>query len=624
MDSTEDRPPRSGEQRGGEPRDGAGAEASKAAPRPAQGILRRSFLGISAFLAVLAVLAGRLFYVQAIDPVGRAEQALERRRRTQVEPALRGEIHDAGGAVLARSIQRYKITVDQSAVTSFSRIRGDAIEEVSPEELVYQLADLLDLPDREVMESLDGDSRYAVVAEDVTPDVYNAVMDLGAEFLYGEAVSKRSYPDGSVGGSVVGFLNSEGAAGGIEQQFDADLAGEDGERSYEISADGIRIPVGEDVNRPARNGKTVRLTIDRDIQYFAQQQVRARAEELDAEWGTAVVMRVSDGAVLALADSSTIDPNDFSDADGGDFSPRAVTHLTEPGSTEKVLTAAAVIDSGHSEPTTEFDVPAQLRIDGELITDSFEHGDERRTLAGIIADSMNTGTVLAGKQLSRQERYDWFRKFGVGSPTGIELPGEGQGLFAEPDSWDVRQQYTILFGQGVSQTPLQTVMAYQAIANDGVKLTPKIVDSITDADGEEEDRPAPEGSRVVSSDTARKMREIMEVVVTEGGAKEAAVPGWRVGGKTGTAEAPADDGSGFDGYTTSFVGMAPIDDPEYLVAVVMHRPQGEVTAIGTTVAFSRIMRAVLQHYRVPRSTTDPVEIPKFADGHGDGDRDGGQ
>ena len=617
MDSTEDRPAGAGEQEDGEGRDEARTEAAGATAGPAQGILRRSFLGVSAFLAVLAVLVGRLFYVQAIDPTGRAEEALEKRRRTQVEPALRGEIHDASGAVLARSIQRYKITVDQTAVDTFSRYRDETLEEVTPEELVYQLADLLDLPDREVMESLDGDSKYAVVAEEVTPDVYNAVMDLGASFVYGEAVSKRSYPDGSVGGSVVGFLNSEGAAGGIEQQFDADLAGEDGERSYEISADGIRIPVGEDLNRPAQNGKTIRLTIDRDIQYFAQQQVRARAEELDAEWGTAVVLRVRDGAVLALADSSTIDPNDLDDADPGDFTPRAVANITEPGSTEKILTASAVIDEGLSQPTSVFDVPAQLRIDGELITDSFDHGDERRTLAGIIADSMNTGTVLAGKQLSKQQRYDWFRKFGVGTPTGIELPGEGQGLFAEPDTWDVRQQYTVLFGQGVSQTPLQSVMAYQAIANEGVKLTPKIVDSVVDVDGTEEDRPAPEGSRVVSEETARKVREMMEVVVTEGGAKEAAVPGWRVGGKTGTAEAPADDGSGFDGYTTSFIGMAPIDAPEYLVAVVMHRPQGEVTAIGTTVAFSRIMRNVLEHYRVPRSTSDPVEIPKFADGEDD-------
>ncbi|WP_243155669.1 penicillin-binding protein 2 [Kocuria sp. TGY1127_2] len=613
MDSTEDRPGDPGPEG---PRDDRYIDGAQDSQSPeAQGILRRSFIGISAFLAMLALLVGRLFYVQAIDPTGRAKKALDDRRRTQKIPALRGEIHDVDGNVLARSIQRYKITADQTAVAPVKRYNKDKkAEELSVQDVVYKLADILKKPDNEVKDSLDGDSKYAVIAEEVTPDVYNAIMDIGAEFIYSEPVSKRSYPDGSIGGSVVGFLNSEGAAGGIELQFNSDLTGQDGERVYEISADGIRIPVGEDINQPAEDGKTIRLTINRDIQYFAQQQVKARADELGAEWGTAVVMRIKDGSLLALADSSMIDPNNYEKANTGDFAARAVSAATEPGSTEKILTTSAVIEEGLSTPKSGFDVPAELHIEGQTITDAFDHGPEKRTLAGIIADSMNTGTVLAGKQLSKDQRHDWLKKFGVGSLTGIELPGENRGILTKAKDWDVRQQYTVLFGQGVSQTPLQTMMAYQAVANDGVQLKPRIVDAVVDHQGNEDKRPVSEGKRIISEKTAQQVKDIMETVITAGGAKEAAVKGWRVGGKTGTAEAPADKGGGYDGYTTSFIGVAPIEDPQYLVGIVLQRPQGEVTAIGCTTVFSKIMEKVLQYYKVPHSTSKPVALPKFTDG----------
>ena len=598
----------------------AGRAAEPVAPessgQPAQGILRRSFQGISGFLGMLGLLGARLFYVQAIDPSGRADKALAERRRQVVVPALRGEILDATGTVMARSIQRYRIVVDQTAVAAFKRLKkdGSSTEQVTPQQLVYELADLLKKPDEEVKKALDGDKRYAVVADEVTPDVYNAITDLGATFLSGESVSKRTYPDGSVGGSVIGYLNAQGAQGGMELQFDQQLSGQDGERVYEISADGVRIPVGEELDTPAKNGSTVKLCLNRDIQYFAQQQVTARVRQLGAEWGTCVVMRVKDAAVLALADSSMIDPNDYSKADTDDFSPRAVTSITEPGSTEKVLTASAVIDEGLSQPETVFDVPAELRIDGQLITDSFEHPAQKRTLAGIIADSMNTGTVLAGKQLTKDQRHDWLAKFGIGRRTGIEFPNEAQGLLAAADDWDVRQQYTVLFGQGVSQSLLQTVTAYQALANDGIQLTPRLADSVTDAEGVAQPRPTPEGRRIVSADTAKKLRQIMETVITGGHAPDAAVEGWRVGGKTGTAEAPAEDGKGFDGFTTSFVGMAPIEDPQYVVGVLLQRPEGAVTEIGTTGTFSKIMQKVLEYYRVPHSTTPPQKLDKFAPG----------
>lgn len=585
----------------------------------AQGILRRSFIGVGIFLAMLVLLAGRLFWVQAIDPTGRAEKSLEERRRKETLPALRGEILDVGGNVMARSIQRYRIVVDQTAVADFKRLDSQGkVEKVTPEQLVYQLADLLHKSDEDVKKALDGTSRYSVVAEDVTPDVYNSVQNLGATFVSGEAVSKRSYPDGSIAGSVIGYINSEGAQGGIEQQFDSELKGSDGERIFEISADGIRIPVGEDVNTAAVNGQSIRLTLDRDIQYFLQQQVKARTAALSAEWGTGLVMRVKDASIIALADHSMIDPNDYEHAAAGDFAPRAVSSQTEPGSVEKILTISAAIEEGKADIGKVYDVPAELVIDGQTITDSFNHPEQKRTLLGIVADSMNTGTTLIGKDLTKDQRHDWLAKFGIGTPTGIELPNEASGTLAPAADWNVRQQYTVLFGQGVAQTLLQTATAFQAVANNGVQLTPRIVDAVIPAQGEPQVRPVAEGRRVISEKTAAEVRKVMEAVVVQGGATDGKLSGWRMGGKTGTAETASSDGKKLDGFATSFVGVAPIENPQYIVAMLMNQPKGAVGYIGTTAPVARVMEKVLQHFEVPHSTTQPTKYPKFQDGKTDG------
>ena len=586
---------------------------------------RRGFLASVAGTAGFAMVGGRLLYLQGFDPGGRAEQAKLERTRTAVIPALRGEIQDINGKVLARSVQRYNVTVDQSAVSDYDYYNENNQKvTVTATELVYKLADILGMKDVDVKKALDGNKKYSVIKEDVTPEVYNKIIDLSAPFLYGEVVSDRKYPNGSVGGSIVGRFNViEEAVGdtgetapkdysiGIERVYKKQLAGVDGSRSYEISADGIRIPVGEEQIVPAINGQNVRLTIDQDIQFFAQQVVKARVDQLKAEWGTAIVMRVSDASVLALADSSTMDPgsNKFEEAD---MTPRAISQAVEPGSTEKILTASAVMEQGIADPKTIFDVPAELVIDGQTITDSFVHPAQRRTFAGIITDSMNTGTVLAGKQLSKEERYNWLKKYGMGQHTGIELTGENQGLLNDWRDWDIRQQYTVLFGQGVSQTPLQTAMIFQAAANKGVRLKPRIVDALIDSDGTEHIQPVEEGQRMISEETSKKVLTLMENVV-HGHAPDAAVEGYRVGGKTGTAEAPSEVKAGYDGFTTSFIGVAPIEDPQYLVAVTLQRPQGAVTAIGASAQFSQIMEKVLHTYNVPFSTTEPVIIPKLAD-----------
>lgn len=596
-------------------------------------INRRGFLTGTLAAAGLVGLGGRLAYLQGLDPSGLAAQSLNNRQREENIPALRGEIHDINGNVLARTVQRYNITVDQNTVATFERYIGDTqeTEEVTPTQLVYELADILEMKDAEVKEALDGNLNYNVIKANVTPAVYNRVVDLRAPYIYGEIVSERQYPNGQVGGTVVGrySLIEEAVDGtsdqtrtvnhssGIEKTRWADLTGVDGKRIYEISATGVRIPVSKDSIEPSENGKHVRLTLNQDIQYFAQQVVKARAEELKAEWGTAIVMNVRDGSLLAMADSSTMDPGaDRFELE--DMNLRSIVKVFEPGSTEKILTTAAVFEEGLAEPETVYDVPAELHIDNQTITDPFVHPAQKRTVAGIIADSMNTGTVLMGKELTKEQRYNWLKKFGMGTLTGIELTGESAGLVADWREWDIRQQYTVLFGQGIAQSALQTARIFQTVANKGVMLKPRIVDAIIDTDGTENIIPVEEGERIVSESTAEKVLQVMECVVYQGGATGAQVEGYRVGGKTGTAENVGEGSSVYDGWTTSFVGVAPIEDPQFLVSVTMHRPQttaSDVGLAGTTAQFAEIMEKVLHTYNVPRSTTEPRETPKFAEGH---------
>lgn len=616
-------------------------DARHHANEPASGkpdLTRRGFLAGAAATGALGVIGVNLFVRQGFDPGGVANASRQKRLRSQVLPAVRGQILDINGNVMARSVQRYNLTADQTAVATFKRYNEDRTEkiEVTPSQLVYEMTDILKsvdpgITDEFIKSKLDGTSKYSVIKTDVSPEIFHKIDDLGAPFIYGEAFSQRLYPNGSVGGSVVGKYNivdepdGNGTGGtvtrnfsvGIERVFEKELAGTPGERTYEISADGVRIPVAKEEQRLAVDGKNVRLTINRDIQYFAQQVVRARAEELKAEWCTAIVMDVRDGSLLALADSSTMDPGAKTIEDAADMTPRAISQSVEPGSTEKMLTSSALIEQGLTTPTSVYDVPATLTIDGQTFKDAFDHPAQRRTFSGIITDSMNTGTVLVGQKLTKEERYNWLKKYGVGEFTGIELTGEQQGLFSDWRDWDGRQQYTVLFGQGVAQTPLQTALIFQALGNKGVRLKPRIVDAIIDADGTEHKRPVEAGVRMVSEETAASCRVLMENVVDQGHARTAKVTGYRVGGKTGTAEAPSEKG-GYDGNTTSFVGLAPIEDPRFLVAVTMQRPEGSVGTNGTTEEFSKIMEKTLHTYNVPRSTGEPETIPIFADGKSNG------
>ncbi len=603
---------------GASPREGVGI-----AKRAAKGAVRLR-LGLAVMLAFLVVLGGRLVLVQGFDVGGLAEAALSKRLQTTVLPAQRGQIVDSRGTVLATSVIRYNITVDQrlASAPDFTEIErrvdnpdgGWKIVKVSRDQALQELADALGKPVADVSAAITGDKPFNYVARNVTPDTEDRVTAVGFPGILSEGVTQRVYPNGAVGGNVVGFLGSDGSAlAGIEQTQDGELTGKDGSRVYEIGADGLRIPVATDKLTEAEDGKTVRLTLNSDLQYFAQQAIQTQTNKYSAEWGIAIVMDAKTGNILAMADSNSVDPNDPGKTAAKDRGARAVSAAYEPGSVQKTLTLAALIQEGKANPLSRYTIPPTYTIDGETFADAFTHGTEQRTLAGILGYSMNTGTVMAGKELSPQQRYDWFSRFGIGQPVDVGLPGEAQGILHTPEEWDTRQQYTVLFGQGVTQSTLQTVRAYQAIANNGSMLQPRLIDAYVDKDGHTESPQAAAPTQVVSRDTAQQVKDMLESDVTEGEVKPAAIDGYRVGAKTGTSEAPREDGvPGYSGVTSSLVGMAPMEDPRFVVAVVIQRPKGDIFGIGNADVFRSVMSQALRLYNVPPSTGTPARLPQYA------------
>ncbi|MEO5778319.1 MULTISPECIES: penicillin-binding protein 2 [Arthrobacter] len=582
---------------------------------------RRLRVGLALMLTLLLVVGGKLFLVQGLDTGGMAEAALNNRLTPIELPAERGSIVDSTGTILASSVIRYNVVVDQTVNTkteSFRRIEQvdgkDTLVTVSRDQGISELAAVLGMDRADLEDALTGTQRYYIVAKDLLPDVEDRVSKLRVPGIVSEGISKRVYPNGAVAGGIVGFLH-DGTTGqaGLEQTQDDVLKGTPGKRLFEIGADGLRIPVGVDQLTPAVDGKDIRLTLNSDLQYFAQQAIQTQKEKLSAEWGVIVVLDIKTGNIVAMADTNAPDPNDPGNVAAKDRGVRAVTASYEPGSVQKMITAAAVIEEGKSSPLDTFTIPTTYTVDGQTFSDAFEHGTEERTLAGILGWSMNTGTVMVGQRLSKDQRHDWLRKFGIGEAPDIGLPAESAGILAPADEWDGRQQYTVLFGQGVSQSTLQTVRAYQSIANDGVMLQPRLIDGYIDPDGTEEKVAPKEPRRVVSPETARQVRDILESAVTEGQIKEAAVDGYRVGAKTGTSQSPCDDGtSGFCGFTASMVGMAPMDDPRFIVEVVLQRPKGSIYGISNGPVFRSVMGQTLRMFNVQPSTGEPARLPQFA------------
>ena len=565
---------------------------------------------------LLGGLALRLVYVQGIDPTGQAAAAMDQRLTHQETLPQRGSILDRDGDVLAASVRRYDIVVDQRLVKDFNEWDREARETVlvDVDSRLASLAEVLGMTEEEVREATIGSRPYAVVRRSVTPEVRDKAMALNVPGLLSEAVDRRTYPNGSVAGSIIGFMGGDGTAlEGLELSQDDVMTGTPGTRTFEVGADGIRIPNAPLEEVPAVDGADLRLTVDKDAQWFAQETLGALAAEYDAEWANAVVMDVKTGDVIVMADSTTVDPAD-PDATEGNFRTSTVMSTPyEPGSTGKALPIAAAVDAGKVTATDGFTVPSSQDFDGQTIRDFSPHPTFDMTVAGIYARSYNTGTVQIAEKITDEQRYEYMRSFGVGQPIDLGLPQQAGSVLVPPEQWDGRQRLTTAFGQGYTQTTLHTAQMYQALANGGVLIPARLIDATVDGDGAEKRwESSAEPHRVVSEETAAQMLRMMETVVTQGTSKAAAIPGYRVGGKSSTAEAASDTGK-YDGYNFGFTAVAPLDDPRFVVSVSMHRPPSKQGSRDVSIAAATIMEYMLRQADVPATGAEPNDYRVFVD-----------
>lgn len=512
-------------------------------------------------IGVLA-LSGRLVWVQGLDASARAEEAVAQRTVTRTIPALRGEITDRNGTALASSVQRYDLWVNQQQVDGYLA-NSKTAEVTGIEAAAADLAPVLGWSVSKTEEALTGDAGFSYLRKNVEPEVRDAAMALKIPGIGSDPVAERIYPAGSVGGNILGFVGDDGTAlAGTELSFDEELRGTDGKTTYERGAQGQIIPTGKQETTAAVDGSDVVLTIDRDLQWKSQQIVAGAVEQLGAAGGSAVVYNAKTGEVLSLAEYPSYDPNDPGAAEEQDRGNRSISSVFEPGSTGKLFTLAAALEEGTVTPETEYEIPYEMWFDGHRVKDSRYHPDQQLTLAGVLKNSSNVGTVQISETLAPEVRHDYLKAFGLGERTGVELPGESSGMVHPAADWTGRTRYTTSFGQGYSVNALQMVSAVGTFANDGVRVQPSLIAGTRQTDGSVRSLGEPESTRVVSSGTAETMLQLMDNSVEDGNSS-ASVTGYAVAGKSGTAQ--VGDGT----YTASFIGFAPADDPEIVVGVFL-------------------------------------------------------
>ncbi|MGX1269421.1 cell division protein FtsI (penicillin-binding protein 3) [Streptomyces phaeoluteigriseus] len=596
-------------------------------PRP-----RLRLVGLALTLVLIAFVV-RLLQVQAVDAGTYAAKAEQNRYVGQILAAERGEITDRSGVALASSEDAYDITADPTMFAPGQLKIGDG-----PEQAAALLAPILGQEQSALVKKLrpaNANARYAKLAGRQTPQVWKQIKDLKSALatkaesdpatvnvlagVFSVPSSKRVYPNGELAAGILGWVNAEGkGGGGIEQQLNTTLAGKDGKIRYAQSG-GRQVPTAGSTETPAVPGSDVELTIDRDIQWAAQNAISEQVKESRADRGYVIVQDTRTGEILALANSPGFDPNDLSSANADALGNAALQDAYEPGSTAKVMSMAAVLEENAATPLTHVTVPNRLHRGDRLFQDDIDHATWYLTLNGVLAKSSNIGTILATGQLGKtqaqanQTLYSYLRKFGIGGYTGLDFPGETKGILAAPADWSTSQQYTIPFGQGVSINALQAASVYSTIANGGVRVEPSLVRGTKGPDGRFTPAEAPQKTRVVSQKTAKTLAQMLESVVDdrEGTGTKARIPGYRVAGKTGTANRVDPATGKYRGYTSSFAGFAPADNPRVTVyCAIQNATEGGY--FGGQICgpiFKKVMEFSLKTLQIPPTGAKPANLP---------------
>ena len=565
--------------------------------------------------ALLGVIIAQLFSVQVVRAGNISERAANELLRTSVLLAPRGVISDINGVELARSVAAITIVVDQTQIKD-------------PKLTAKVTAPILQMGEEELEALYIGPLKYKIIVKNAKPAMWsklqNTITNYNREVLkqkdglskrvlgfFSERSYIREYPTGTLASSLIGFINHEGVgAAGIESSLNSELSGVNGQYVFENGA-GTIIPGSAKIRTEAKAGTSIRLTVDRDIQWVAQDAISKAVKSSNAKSGTVIVMDPKTGAIIAQASAPTYNPSKPIVGNLDIIRNPAVQDSYNPGSTGKVITYAAAMEEKKLTPNSVYETPYSMRVAGTLFKDHEKHPTQYLTATGALAVSSNTAAIKIGQQLGSDTLHKYLTDFGIGQYTGSHLPGETPGILAPVSKWSGTSLPTFAFGQGYSLTALQSTSVFATIANDGVRVTPTVVAGTTDASGNYIPAKDQKTKRVISAATAIEIRKMLESVVSGSGtAPTAAISGYRVAGKTGTANRYNPNCSCYSGYTASFIGFAPADKPAYVVSVTIQEPKGMHWggALGGPV-FAKVMKFVLQSKNIAPSTTKLKAYP---------------
>jgi cell division protein FtsI (penicillin-binding protein 3) len=565
---------------------------------------RRIRVTFGVFFIVFGLAVGQLVQIQILRAEEHAERGVRQRERSIELPASRGRIYDREGDVLATSVTSATIYADPRSFVPQVRPDGISVPAAGDVGRVARtLAPMLDLEVDFIEQRLRRDAHFVYLARKVDLRLGEEIMALRLPGIGMLREPKRVYPGGSLAAQVIGFTGIDGdALQGLEARYDDLLRGTPGTLRFERALGGLSIASGLREVAPAVPGRDLVLTLDRDIQFAAERVAMEVIERHGAEAATIVVLEVGTGEILGMASAPTFDPAALRTEEQAFWRNRAVTDLFEPGSIQKTLSIAAALESGAIGLDTTFDVPDRYLLAGKTFSDVSKHGVERWGAADILARSSNVGTIMIAQRTGVDALRDQLLAFGYGVPTGLRFPGEVGGYVPPRDQWWATTLPTAAIGYGTSSTLLQIATAYAAIADGGVLTDPVLVRGTVGPDGLLDASSAPEQRRVISERTASQVLELLGRSVDGEGATgtRARVPGYRIGGKTGTSiRIDAVTGGYSDQYVSSFVGVAPLDDPRIVVAVMVDSPQGAYFGgLVAAPAFAEVMHASLLARRI--------------------------
>lgn len=575
-----------------------------------------------AIAVVFSLAAGRAVQVQAIDADTVAAEAAQQITVTRALPAFRGEITDRNGEVLAFTEDTVWVIADPVAILTNGKIDPAQMTDkdrqaatTAPQQLAQLLASRLGgTVDGYLPKLTKTGSRYQILVKQVPAAVFRelnqAALDAGLRGLFMESHPTRRYPNKTLAANVLGFVNEAGdGGGGLELVLHSQLAGKPGKEIYENSPNG-KIPLGTNVLVPAVNGLAYQVTLDAGLQWEVQQILGDRVRKADADSGMAIVINVKNGEVLALANYPTFDSNNPGDAEAEDLQNRAVTNPYTPGSVQKTLTFAALLDQGLVRADDVVKVPAKIKSGDNYVSDAWKHGELTLLARGVLAKSSNVGTIKLARKSTKQALHDYYTSFGLGQKTGIGLPGESRGVLPPADMPDYSRDGLAFGGSAVSVTLVQEAAALAGIANGGIYNPPRLLKSRTLADGGQESLLTGQPRRVVAEETSAEVVSMMETMVQNTKAHTFDVPGYRTGAKTGTSQKLDPKTGRSTGLVTSTIGVGPVEDPQIVAYVVIDHPRrGSSGQSVAGPAYRDIMALALARYGVSQSTGKAPKLP---------------